>query len=213
MKNTILIISIILLVFVLVASLGGNAYQYYRLTQVQKQATSLQEDLSSNQSKLSKTTSELKTANEQISTLDNKISTLSSKVSTLNDQIQQAEDKYNDLDKLQSDTQSQLNETQTELDSTYCPVTIPIVDAMYTSTNSDLREPITAAVEKDYNLSSTSTSYTTIWNNSKDAIFTITLSNHTNTKVAVSWSWSNDYHIRAIYNISAGCYFYFDHTY
>lgn len=203
MKNKIIIISTILLFLV---SLGGNAYQRHQFTQAQKQAVSLQKDLSNSKSRLSKTTSELNKANGQVFELNNKIA-------ALNDQIEQAEKKYSELDQLQSNTQSKLGETQRELDSTYCSVTIPIVDAMYTSKNSDLREPITATIEKLYDKSSRQTSYTEIWNNSKDAIFTITLSDRTTSKVAVSWSWSNNYHIRAIYEISGGCYLYFDHTY
>jgi TolA-binding protein len=199
MKNIALIILAFLLIFVLCASLGGNAYQYYLSTQAQGQIHSLQNDLSKTSSDLTTTRSNLNTTN--------------AKVSTLAEQIKQAEEKYNDLSQLQSNTQTELDEKETVLESMYCSTRIPVFDVKYATTNQVLLDPIAAAIRNYSDKTPIDTNYTVIWNNSKDANFTIEMSNNITYEVTVSWSWSADKHVRAIYNISGGCFFYFDHNY
>ena len=199
MKNAILIVGAFLLVIALCMSLGGNAYQFYQSSQARGQMQAMQKDLSNSQSKLSTALSDLNQANARIS--------------SLTERAEQAEDKYNDLSSLQSSTKSKLDNAQADLNAVYCTVTIPTADARYASTNASLLDPITEAVEKNADLGSIDTSYVVIWNNSKDAIFTIKMRDNTTFKVAVSWSWSASNHVRAIYDINGGCYFYFDRTY
>lgn len=206
MKNVIPIVGAFLLAIALCMSLGGNAYQFYQSNQTRDQMQSLQKDLSNSQSKLSTALSDLNTAKSDLNKAN-------AKISTLTEQADQAEDKYNDLSQLQSSTQSKLDAAQADLYALYCTATIPIVDAKYASTNTSLLDPITEVVEKSSDKSSIGTSYKVIWNNSKDATFTIKMQDNTTSQVVVSWSWSSPSHVRAIYNINGGCYFYFDRTY
>ncbi len=206
MKNIILIVGASLLVIALCMSLGGNAYQFYQSDQTRDQMQTLQKDLSNSQSKLSTALTDLTAAKSDLNKAN-------SKISTLTDRAEQAEDKYKDLSQLQSSTQDKLDDAQADLYAVYCTTTIPIVDAKYASTNTSLLDPITEVVEKYSDKSSIGTTYKVIWNNSKDATFTVKMRDNTTSQVVVSWSWNSPSHVRAIYNINGGCYFYFDRAY
>ena len=182
MKKSVLIAVIGLLVI----SLGGNAYQFYlRSTWVSAYERTKQEldnakkDLAKTNSKLADTEQELMKEKSASADLSKKLNASLSEKAIL----------------------------QGKIDRVNCPIQIDKSRIDAVSSNQGLIDAITNATERSYGIVSVGTSFSTIWNNSKSAIFTITAKDASTIKAVASWDF-NISRVNAVYDINDGCVYY-----
>ncbi|HEX8992414.1 MAG TPA: hypothetical protein VF784_12110 [Anaerolineales bacterium] len=133
-------------------------------------------------------------------------------VATATSGIQTAQAKSDDLNRavgtLTSDRYQLLAEKDRlsrQVQRVMCPHTIPLSAVTDVSSNAALVEPITKAVEQNWGFSSIDTSYKTLWNNSKTAVFDILDQDRASVKVVVSWNRDAS-KIDGIYDVAGTCY-------
>lgn len=191
MNKTILII----LVIALVSSLIGVGFLYNENDQAKSLLVTKDAELSQTKDKQSQAEKELSQTEKEL---------LQSQTDLQDMQKTFAKNQAS-LDKLQKDF-NLLNGEVSRLRTANCSKTIKTSEIQTITTNQGLVDPITKTVESLYKFSSIKTSFDTIWNNSKTAIFDIRNSDNESFKVVVSWDFKLS-RIKGIYDIYGACFY------
>lgn len=186
-------IPIIAILFLVSAFLG---YQIFVNNRTISELTANKKELTSQLSQ-----AEIKLNTSQAELLENK--------NLIEEYQSDMEDAQKEIDEKQ-ETISSLKRTITQLsnenDKIKCSTSLSASE-ISASTNQGLTDAITKAVENDYGFTSISTTFRTVWNNSKTAIFTIKDPDRASVEVVVSWDF-NTSRVNGIYNINSACMYF-----
>ncbi len=135
-------------------------------------------------STLSKTSGELAAAAEKISTLNTQLESANTSVNSYRDRASKAE--Y-------------------FVERAKCNVMVDENKAYAATSNAGIKSSVISTLERLYDRSVQSSSFTTYWNNSKSAMMT-SLWGDSSTKTILTWDWSGN--LKTIYDVNEGCVMY-----
>ena len=186
----------IFLAFALVGSLIGVGYVYNQNKETKSLLSVKETELIQKTDKLNQTEDKL-TQTEEV---------LLKSQTDLQDLQKDLTIKQLAFDKLQKD----FNGLNGEIDSlrmVNCSKTIKASEIQSVNTNLGLVDIITRIVESNYRFSSIQTTFDTVWNNSKTAIFEILNPDKESIKVVVSWD-SKKSRVIGIYDFYFACFYF-----
>ncbi len=147
------------------------------------------------------------TATAQVSALNNAIATSNAGLITATSDIQKLKNDNSSLSSSVATAIADKNQKSVQLSRALCTHPIPASSINSISTNGGLVDPITQAVEDNWNFNSIDTKYETLWRNNDSAEFSIYDQDHASVKVIVSWN-SDTGKIDGIYDIGHACFLY-----
>ncbi|MFZ1040587.1 MAG: hypothetical protein WCA79_21165 [Anaerolineales bacterium] len=196
MKNIIIIALLIALIALITGCLGGLTsigILLYQNNIKDKEISSLTTSLNQNNSKLSQANAQLAKATSDLAQRDANIISLQSSLNTM--------------------TQNYTKESLIVSKIT-CWHTIPVNEIKTVSTDSDLVNLITSAVESEYGIQIKKTSFLPIWNHVDTALFILQkqetplpYADETYT-VTATWNLAFTGILEGIYDVGLGCFYY-----